>query len=151
MNTFFERIEPRMMMSATISPTQKANLEKLATDLAAIHAKSSVTVAQIHQFETDAATALKAATNKPSSASVATLKAELKTTLTSGPLTRKEAKTLITDWNAILTSAGIPESDIQAVGSDVKGIITASHVTIPEAEQVWSDLEAIYATYVANH
>jgi hypothetical protein len=151
MNAFFETMESRTLMSATISATQKANLQKLAADLSAIHANSSVTVAQLHQLDSDIAVAVKSATSKPSAASVSAFKAELKTTLTSGPITAAEAKALTTDFDAILTSAGISKADAQAVGTDIKGIVTASHVTKAEAQGIWSDLEAIYATFVANH
>jgi hypothetical protein len=36
MNAFFETMESRTLLSATISATQTANLEKLADDLKAI-------------------------------------------------------------------------------------------------------------------
>jgi hypothetical protein len=151
MNALFETMEPRTLLSATISSTQKANLARLATDLAAIHAQSSVTVAQIHQLDSDIAVALKSATARPSTASVTAFKTELKSALNNGPLTASEIKTLAIDFDAILTSAGISRTAAQAVGTDIKGIITASHITKPQAAEIWSDLEAIVITFEANH
>jgi len=149
MNAFFETMESRTMMS--ISPTQIANLEGLAADLSAIRAKSGVTVAQIHQLNSDIAVAAKAVTSKPSASSVAAFKTELKAALTSGPITVAEVRALGVDYGAVLASAGIPKADVQAVDNDLDGIIVASHITAGEAQGIWSDLEAIYATFVANH
>jgi hypothetical protein len=151
MNAFFETMEPRTLMSATISSTQKANLTKLATDLEAIHAQSGVTVAQLHQLDSDIAVALKSATSKPSSTSVTAFKSALLKALDSGPLTAAETKALVTDFDAVLTSTGISTTDIQTVGTDIKGIVTASHVTKSQAAEIWSDLEAIVITAQANH
>jgi hypothetical protein len=151
MNAFFETMESRTLLSATVSTTQKANLTKLATDLKTIHAQSSVTVEQLRQLDTAIAVAAKSATSKPSAVSVSAFKSELKIALSNGPLTPAETKALAVDFDAILTSAGISKTDAQAVGTDIKGIITASRITKTQAAEIWSDLEAIVATFKANH
>lgn len=136
--------------ASKLSATQVANLQQLATDLQAIHASSSVTLAMVQQLVKDTAILLQG-TTKPSQASVQTLTGDLKSFTADGKLTALEVGKLQKDLTQVLTEANIPPAELAAVVADVQAIVTASGVTPAQVQTIHNDILAILKEAAATH
>lgn len=132
-----------------MSDQQKANVQKLQSDLASIKAGSTVTEAQ-KQAVKDSLTALADGAVKPSEESVIALADSLTTALADEDLTPQEKIQIANSVEAVLTSANISQAEVEALVASTQALLVASGVTREEARTVADDLRAIGIELRAN-
>lgn len=148
MIALIETVESRTLLSG--NGVQRANVQKLVTDLTAIHAKSSVTQAQITTFYLD----LKAATVnavRPSATTVDRLRIDAKKAAADHKLSDAEKAQLTKDVQNVLVSAHIPLNLAKAVANDAKAIFSATNITADDVKLIVGDVNAIVKTFQTNH
>jgi Mlc titration factor MtfA (ptsG expression regulator) len=148
MRSFIESLESRTLMSAVplLTTLQKQDLQKLSSELSAIHAGSTVTTAEVQAVVADFRSIAGVAT-KPSSASVQKLKTDTKTALAEKPITPAEKVELVDDLQALLASAGVPTGLSQQAATDIKAIIVSSGVTKADVSTVMTDIRNFLSTF----
>ena len=134
--------ELRSKFSEKKTGEQKANFEKLATDVNSIKAGSSVTPEMKQTLADDLKSTLSTA-DKPSEESVEKFAADLSTAIADQKIGAKEAVQLSQDADAILNSADISEEDAEALKNDALEIIDAAAISAEEKEVLKTDLENI--------
>jgi hypothetical protein len=152
--TFIQPLESRTLMSAAVpaglTGAQRQDIAKLASNLAAIHALSDVTPAELAALATDL-NAVAAVAVKPSSATVNQFKADLSVDLKTKPMTDAEKAQLTVDFDDVLTSADVPTALAEQVAADVGAIFASTHITNADVKEIAGDLSAIAKTFKAHH
>lgn len=136
-------------ITAKMSPTQQANVDKLKSDLLAMKDGSNVTQEQKDALKSDLTDMLSGAT-RPSQESVQTLANDLTSSMADGSLSLKEKATLTNDFQSVLDSANISADEFGAFVTSVQDVLVASGVTKDDVAAIAGDLQAIGAEAKTN-
>jgi len=128
--------------SRMISEEQRANFEKLKTDLKALRDSSNITPEQKEKLVTDLRTMFQGA-NPPSQESLKAFANALSQARSDGTLSSLEKMNLVACAKAVLDSSNIPLEEVEAVIADTKEIIAASGIEQADVEEIGNDLRAI--------
>ncbi len=128
--------------SARMSAEQQKNVDKLASDLQAIHAGSTVTQAQKDALATSL-TALAEGSNPPDPNLVQSLAKDLSSAVSDGQMSGKEKIALANDLEAVMNSANVSKQEIDQAISDTETVLSASGIDASDVDRIVADLQAI--------
>ncbi len=140
---------PAKPAGENLSEQQKANLQALQADLAAIKSGWAVTPEQKTAVRNSLAAIADGAT-KPSEASVSALADSLTTALSDQTVSMQEKAQITKNVQAVLQSANIPAEEVEALIASTSALLTATGVSKDEATAVADDLRAIAAEIKAS-
>jgi hypothetical protein len=141
----FESLEDRRLLSATLTPTQRADVNKLYTDLQAVEAKSGVTQTQVLNLVADVKSSLKRA-HLPSHKSIKRLVKDTKSAYADKTITLTEGMKLLADAKNVMSTAGVSGKMQNKIIGDATTIVVASNFNATDVKIIFNDLVAIADT-----
>ncbi len=135
--------------SKGLSAQQQQNLQKLKTDLEAIHGKSEATQAQKQAVAQDLQHILSGA-SRPSQQSVQTLANDLSKAAADGTISTTEAVKLSQDVAVVLNEASISQQDVNKLMADIQTLLKATKLTKQDAQTIYNDVKAVATTAQQN-
>lgn len=141
--------QPTTATKPSVQPQQQQNLAKLKTDLQTIHAKSSVTPAQVQAVANDLM-AIFSTANRPSKQSVQKLAKDLTAIVADRKITPTEAYKLSQDVAAVLASANISQGAVDKLLADIQILLKATNITQTDLQTIKADVKAIVDTARSN-
>lgn len=131
-----------------LDPAVQAALQKLATDIQTIRAKSQVTDTLIAALVEDLKTASQTGT-PPSTESVQTLVIAVQTAFTDGAVSTAEAAKIALAAQAIVAETGLSAELVAEIKADVQALGAASGITADDVALIKQDLTDLTAALKA--
>ena len=142
MNPMIEACESRRLMSHTLTTSQRAAMNSLASELIAFHTAHKIPQALVKAVYNDLLQTVKLA-HVPSTSVSKKAIAAATAALKDGVATSKERSLLAADVTSVLRSAGISKALARTSGTDVNTLFHEARITTADVQSVFGTLVAI--------